>query len=255
MMTRRNLGLCLLVFLFAAGCASLKPVPLDPDFWRQKGGRVGIVLEQYPPAQVVVDVSTINMFAGQRQYIYGGTLNSPEFDYEPLRYSEMQPLRDAVARMTPDPFFTVRDYLVQGLRERGFDAFKLERPLVVKDLPKFKEGSGEGIYADRDFREVGRSVHADYLLLIDLVRYGPYAHYLDLNNDYMEVRAQTRAELLDAKTNRILWRTGYKEGDHRKAVNAIASRPDQIPAVIEAQKDLLSEVARALSREFFSSGH
>lgn len=253
MIARKNLSLFLIIILLAAGCASLKPVPMEPDFWHQRDKRVGIVLRQYPPAELVVDVSTINMFAGQRQYIYGGILNSPEVDYEPLRYSEMQALREAVARMTPEAFFHAREYFSKGLVERGFDAFNLVKPLVVKDLPRF-EGGGEGSFETRDFREYGGSAHADYILLIDLVRYGPYVHYLDLVNDYMEVRAETRAELLDAKTNRVLWRTGYKEGDHRRAVKASVSRPDQIPAVIDAQNDLLNEAARALSREFFSTG-
>jgi len=249
----RNLVLFLFVFLVATGCAFLKPVPMDPQFWHQRGKRVGIALKQYPPAELTVDVSTINMFAGQRQYIYGGILNSPEVDYEPLRYSETQPLRDAVSRMTPEAFFPVREYFAQGLMQRGFESFNLEKPLVAKDLPRFKESNGEGIFEDMDFREVGSSVDADYILLIDLVRYGPYVHYLDLVNDYMEVRAETRAELLDAKTNRVLWRTGYKEGDHRKAVNATTTRPDQIPFIMGAQNDLLNDVARSLAREFFST--
>jgi len=250
--TVKNTGLFLIIVLIASGCASLKSVPMEPDFWHQRGKSVAIVLEKYPPAELVVDVSTINMFGGQRQYIYGGILNSPEVDYEPLRYAEMRPLREAVARMTPEAFFPVREYMAKGLTESGFNSFNLEKPLVKKDLPGFK-GSGEGVYETRDFRGYGSDVHADYLLLIDLVRYGPYVHYIDMVNDYMEVRAETRAELVDAKTNRVLWRTGYREGDHRKAVNATTTRPDQIPTVIDAQNELLNEVARAISREFFST--
>jgi hypothetical protein len=198
-------------------------------------------------------VSTINAFAGQRQYIYGGRLNSPEVDYEPMRYSELQPLRDAVARMTPDSFFHVREYFIKGFQDHGFDAFNMDKPLVVKDLPKFKDGNDEGIFEDRDFREKGSSVHADYILLVNLLYYGPYAHYFDFYNDYVEVRVQIRAELLDTKTNRIVWRTGYKEGDLRKAVDATTYRPDQIPVIIDAQNELLNEAAMALSREFFPS--
>jgi hypothetical protein len=170
-----------------------------------------------------------------------------------MRYSELQPLRDAVDRMTPDSFFIVREILLSGLQDRGFEAFKMDKPLIINDLPRFKDSNGEGIYECRDFRETGSSVHVDYILLVELTRYGPYVHYVDFYNDYVEVRAQIRARLLDAKTNRIVWRTGYKQGDMRKPVDASTSRPDQIPAILDAQNGLLNEAAGVLSREFFSS--
>jgi hypothetical protein len=124
---------------------------------------------------------------------------------------------------------------------------------VGKDLSRFKDGEGNGHYENRDFRELGKSSGADYLVVIKLDSYGPYCHFIDLYNDYVEVQAQAQAELIDAKTNRILWKTGYSQGGFRKAVQATTYRPDQIPVIIDAQRKLLSEAARSLSEELFTS--
>jgi hypothetical protein len=253
-MKTRVLGvLLILLSLYIGGCATFKPVPLNPQFWQQEGKKVGVVLLTYPPGETIVAVSTINRFAGAREFIYGGMLESPEVDYEPMRYAETRPLREAVEKLDARDFSKAQDIFVQGLKERGFKAFKIERPLVKKDLPRFTGGKNEGPYEDRDFRETGKSSGADYLIVVYLIRYGPYAHYTDFYNDYVEVRVQAQAEMLDMKTNRILWRTGLSQGDFRKSVDATTYRPDETPIIIDAQKKLLSDAASSLASDFFSS--
>jgi len=51
---------------------------------------------------------------------------------------------------------------------------------------------------------------------------------------------------------RIIWRTGWSQGDLRKEVNASCFRPDQIPVIVDALKGLLTDAAPSLSRDFFS---
>lgn len=252
MKTRVVMSLLILLAFYMGGCASLKPVPLNPQFWQQQGKRVGVVFEAYPPGETIVQVSTVNRFAGARQYIYGGMLQSPEHDYEPMRYAEVRSLREAVDKLDAGEFTKAQDLFVAGLKEKRFDAFKITKPILEKEMPKFKDGTGNGQYETRDFRELGKSSGADYLILVKLDRYGPYCHFIDLYNDYVEVQAQAYAELLDAKTNRVLWRTGASQGDFRKAVNATTYRPDQTPIIMDEQKKLLGDAAASLAKDFFS---
>ena len=252
MKNRVIIGLLILLASYIVGCASLKPIPLNPQFWHQQGKRVGVVLAAYPPGETIVNVDTINRFAGARQYIYGGMLQSPNHDYEPMRYAEVRPLREAVDKLNAGEFSKVQGLFVESLKEKGFDAFKVEHAIVEKDLPHFKDGMGNGRYENRDFRELGGSSGADYIIVIKLGSYGPSCHFIDFYNDYVEVRAQAQAELIDAKTNLILWKTGYSEGDFRKPVDATTYGPDQIPIIIDAQKKLLSDAAVSLYKDFFS---
>ena len=252
MKNRVIIGLLILLAFYIVGCASLEPIPLNPQFWHQQGKRVGVVLAAYPPGETIVNVDTINGFAGARQFIYGGMLQSPNHDYEPMRYAEVRPLREAVEKLNAGEFSKVQELFVESLKEKGFDAFKVERAIVEKDLPHFKDGMGNGRYENRDFRKLGESSGADYIIVIKLGSYGPSCHFIDFYNDYVEVRAQAQAELIDVKTNVILWKTGYSEGDFRKPVDATTYRPDQIPIIIDAQKKLLSDAAVSLYKDFFS---
>jgi hypothetical protein len=247
-----TVGLLTSLIFSLGGCASLKSIPLDPAFWQLEGKRVGVALMVYPPAETIVDANTINSFAGSRQYVFGGVLQSPEMDIEPMRFSETKHLRDATEELNATGFSSVQDLFISGLRDKGFAAIKLDKPIEKKQLPRFKGESKNGPFASRDYRDRARGAAVDYLIVIELENYGVYCHYIDLYNDYVEARAHARAELVDAATNRIIWRTGWSQGDFRKEVNASCSRPDQIPVIVDALNGLLTDAASSLSRDFFS---
>jgi len=252
--TRRAASLLALALVFLAGCASLRPVPLDPGFWqREQGRRVGVALLAFPQGETLIDAPRRTpFFIPSSRYSFGGMPWNDEYDDYPLRLAETRPLRQAVERLDAREFSRAQDLFVEGLKAKGFAAFKIEEPVEKKQLPRFKDGGDEAPYEGKDYRELGKASNADYLVLVELVRYGPYCHYIDLYNDYLEVQVHARAVMLDAGTNRILWRTGWSQGDFRRAVDAAPYRPDKTPAVIDAQKALLGDAAASLARELFS---
>ncbi|HVN72149.1 MAG TPA: hypothetical protein VMU10_09025 [Desulfomonilia bacterium] len=244
------ISLSLMVILLG-GCASLKPIPLDRQFWQKhEGDRVGVVLFPYPPAETIVNVSDTGPYTRVSQYIYGGTLQSPDMDSAP-RFTEEMRIQQAAQQLDVREFSRLQGLFVKGLNERGFNAFKVGQPGNTKAIPTFKGVQDKDTYESRDFRAFGKAQGADYLVLIELTSYGPACNYIDLNSYSAEVRAHARAELLDVSTNRILWRTGWSQGEFQKTVNASCSVPEQIPVIMDAQKRLLDDAADALSRDFF----
>jgi len=232
-----------LVAVFLGACASFEPVPLDPQFWQQqKEKKVAVALMAYPPAETIVN----------EKHVYGGKLQAPIREHEPVRFAEATRLLHAAQAQDAGGFSPVQDLFVEGLTDKGFIAFKVDQPIDEDKIPKFKGIHASGTYENRDYREFGRDLAADYLILIELVSYGPACHYIDINSDYTEVRAHAQAELLDVKTNHILWRTGWSQGNFIKPLDASCSRSDQIPIIMEALKNLLGDAASFLSHDFFS---
>jgi hypothetical protein len=229
--------------VFLGACASLEPVPLDPQFWQQQTGKkVGVALMAYPPAETIIN----------EKYVYGGRLQAPIREHKPVRFTEAMRLLQAAQAQGAGEFSPVQDLFVDGLKNNGFIAFKVDQPIDQNKIPKFKGIHAFGTYENRDYREFGKDAAADYLILTELVSYGPACHYIDINSDYTEVRAHAQAELLDVETNHILWRTGWSQGDFIKPVDASCSRPEQIPIIMDALKNLLGDAASSLSHDFFS---
>ena len=232
-----------LVAVFLGACASLEPVPLDPQFWQQQTGKkVEVALMAYPPAETIVN----------EKHVYGGRLQAPIREPKPVRFTEAMRLLYAAQAQDAGEFSSIQDLFVEGLKNNGFIASKVDQPIDQDKIPKFKGIHAFGTYEERDYREFGKDASADYLMLIELVSYGPACHYIDINSDYTEVRAHAQAELLDVKTNQVLWRTGWSQGDFNKSVDASCSRPEQIPIIMDALKNLLGDAASSLSHDFFT---
>jgi hypothetical protein len=121
---------------------------------------------------------------------------------------------------------------------------------VKKEIPKRETTDKAGPLEMRDFRKLGQARAADYLMVIELVNYGPYCHYVFAYNDHMSVDVDVRAELIDARTNRVLWR---KVKTFNRLVKASCSNQDHIPIITGALQTLLSDASLLLPYEFFSS--
>jgi hypothetical protein len=247
MKTRIVSGLLILLLLYPGGCAVHKSITLDPHFWQQQGKRVGVYLLAFPLAKATEFATPTYIFGNVSPLAQGEPLWNNDMDYEPLRLSDMRPLQQASQEQGAEEFSRVQDLFVEGLRGRGFTAFKVQPPMTKKYLPTFKGGK-EGPYEKRDYRGLGKTRNADYLIVIELVRYGPYCHYIYAYNDHMEVQVQVRAEMLDMRDNRILWKMG--ENFHRP-VDASCSDRDQIPIITDALKNLLADAAQSVPRSFF----
>ncbi len=251
MKSRIVLGILIPVLLCPGGCSSVRPIPLDPHFWQQQGKKIGVVLLTPPPAETTRLAPQTGAFNPSAPFALNNEPWLEDMAAEPLRLAEMKPLQKAVLKLDAREFYLVQDLFVNGLRRRGFSAFKVEQPVVESLLPRFGGWDMGRSYEETDFRGLGKSFGADYLVVVHLVRYGPYCHYVHAYNDRMAVEAQVHAELIDAKTNRILWRTGGKRYDFSSPVNASCGNEEDIPVISEALRDLLGNAAQTLSRDFF----
>ncbi len=252
MKTRIVIGPLMLLLLFFWGCSSSRPIHLDSRFWKQQQGkRVGVIVLALPPAAITESVTVTRVVKPPDElgFVEGPWMDDAE--YQPLRIAEMKPLQMEILELDAREFFQVQDLFVSGLRQRGFSAFKINEYITERSLPPFSGGLVESLYATADYRGLGKAYGADYLVVIRLVRYGPYCHYVYAYNDHMAVEAQTHAELIDTRTNRILWRAGYDRDKFQRSVEASCGNEEEIPVISVALKTLLSDAAVTLAQDFF----
>jgi hypothetical protein len=241
----------LLVFL--TGCASLKPIPLEEGFWQEKGKRVGVVLITFPPADVLIRTTPQPLGFGGRLNPFNSNMSDySEYTDAPLIMAETRSLHDASKELTAEEFSAIQDIFVQGLKDKGFSAFAAVNRIDEDTLPFFKGGLRDAVYENRDFRNFGKSVKADYIVVIHLKNYGIICRYIDLNNYDVEVYADVNALMIEVATNKVLWRTGMAEGAFTRTVNATCSRPDHTPIILDGLKALLGEAAKGIAGHFFS---
>jgi hypothetical protein len=238
--------ICLLIIL--TGCASLRSVQLNQSFWQDKGKRVGVALDVLPPAEVLMDISG---GLGQATDSSSIPIESPDAMNYPVQFHNTMPLYYASRELDGKAFEVIQDLLIQGLKDRGFDAFKVEDHIDVKQLPRFTRGNGNGIHESIDYREISRSAGADYLILMDLRHYGTICRYLGLNILEVDVYADIRGEMIEAATNRVLWRTGISDGYLTRTVNATSTQNDQIKIIFDGMDKLLLDAAKKTSQKFF----
>jgi hypothetical protein len=253
MKSRIVLGILIPVLLYQGGCSSIRPIHLDPQFWQQQGKKIGVVLLTLPPAETTKLAIQTETFDPSAPFALNNQPWMEDMVCEPLRIADVKTLQKAVLKLDAREFSLVQDLFVNGLKARGFSAFKVDQPVMRGCFPKFRERDIRRSFERTDFRGLGTTYGADYLIVIDLVRYGPYCHYVYAYNDHMAVEAQARAELIDAKTNRILWRTGGKQYDFSRPINASCGNEDDIPIISYALRKLLENTAKAISRDFFAT--
>jgi len=243
-----------LLMAFLTGCVSLEPIRLKEDFWQEKGKRIGVVLVVFPPAEMVVNSPPTTMFYGEHPFMPDSSL----WDYsgyaeQPLRMAETRPLRDASKRLDAQEFAAIQDLFVQGLKDKGFAAFPVDNRIDPKAMPGFKGGGGDAVYESKDFGDLAKTLGADYLIIIRLRHYGTLCRYIGLNNYEVEVYAEVKAEMIEAATNRVLWRTGGNEGRFSRTVSATCARPDHTPIILDGLKALLKDAAKETAGQFFPS--
>ena len=243
-----------LLMAFLTGCASLKPIQLKEEFWQEKGKRLGVALVVFPPAEIVVNSPPTMMFYGEHPFMSDSSmLDYSEYTEQQLRMAETRPIRDASKELNAQEFAVVQDLFVQGLKDKGFAAFPVDNRIDPKSLKGFKGGSGDAVYESKDFRDLAKTLGTDYLIIIRLKHYGTLCRYIDLNNYEVEVYAEVKAEMIEAATNIVLWRTGGNEGRFSRTVSATCARPDHTPIILDGLKALLGDAAKEIAGQFFSS--
>jgi hypothetical protein len=245
--------LALLMLCFWA-CSVSRPIHPDPQLMKGLQGRkVGVVLLTIPPGGITEGVTTTRILMPpdpNNPLVEGPWMD--EAEYQPIRLAEMRPLQQAVLDGGSGEFSLVQDMFVEGLRRRGAVSFKVEQPVASRSLPVFTGGLQKKFYPAVDYRYLGKSCGAHLLMVIELLDFGPYCHYIHATNDYTQVRVEARVSLIDVATNRILWKIGKGRGAFRRDVEASCGKEEEIPVIMAAMDKLLSQASTALYLEFFS---
>jgi hypothetical protein len=249
---RAGMAWCALVLAVCWGCA--RPAAIHPGLELLKGlqgKKVGVVLLTIPPGGISESAAATRVVTPPNdQGVMGGPWQD-DAEYEPIRIAERRPLQQAVVEWGSGEFSLVQDMFVEGLKRRRVASFKVEEPVSARSLPEFKSGLGRKLYPAVDYRYLARSHGADSLVVIELKDFGPYCHYIYATNDYTEVRADASVSLVDAATNRILWKTGRGRERFRTSVEARCGSEEQIPVIMGAMDKLLYRVADGMYLDFF----
>jgi hypothetical protein len=240
----------IMIFLltFLTGCTSLRSVQLNQSFWQERGKRVAVALEVVGPPEVIMDISG---GLGQMTNSSSIPIESPDAMEYPNQFHNTMPLYSASKTLDGKAFDIARDLLIQGLKERGLDAFNVEGHIEMEKLPRFTGDRSDGTYENMDFSRISKSIGADYIILMDIKYYGMICRYLGLDLLGVDVYADIRGEMIEASTNRILWRTGLADGYLSRTVDVTSTQPDQIKTIFDGMDKLLIDASKNISQKFF----
>jgi hypothetical protein len=223
----------LTVALLAGACAS--SIPLNSSFWNRKGETVTVGLATLPDA-------------------HAHRVGSEMLLDLAINKAMAEKLDSKMRQVAPTLLGTVSDDFVKQLHERGFVATKAGDPLAVDSFEKFKGPSGESRYFDRDIRPLAKTLGADMLLLITVRRYGTLRNYygfipLGAPKALFDVRGQ----MIDLKTNQLLWEKSTSDDEATVAVNGEWSEPPDYPNLVTALQAAVPKSMDHLERRFFAT--
>lgn len=238
------------LLLFLGGCASLEPRPLPDEFWSNTGKRVGIAFTDMPEAELSIQITTTSMFfSPHSHWPFEGISGMDDMNEHPLLLAETRPLRNSLEGYEPRSFTTVADLFVERLALNNFTGVRFDEPIQLKDYPRFKRDGS--MYASRDVRSLGQRSGVDYLVVIELRRYGVFCHYLDFYNHYTEAISWVKAEMIDCSTNELLWRARSPVGGVREDASGMCGRTSDIPTILDALDAVLGMSASIIMEDFF----
>jgi hypothetical protein len=224
----RSLAVAALL-LGLVGCAPAR-VALKPSFWKDNPHRVGVATVAPPQlaaykagSQGLLDMAINSAMAGS--------------------------LEEHLQRLDVSGFSTVADQYVKKLNERGINARRLAQTVAPLTFPEFTSSSSDE-FAERDLRTLAGKEDLDMLILLSVQQCGTQrAYYGFIPLGPPQALCVSKGELIDLKTNQILWRT-YQNNE--QALQSVAGEWDEPPhfsnvtvainqSLIQSQKFLVGE--------------
>ncbi|HUT72305.1 MAG TPA: hypothetical protein VMW89_16665 [Desulfatiglandales bacterium] len=149
----------------------------------------------------------------------------------------------------PGNFARVQGLFAEKLQAAGFTVVKLGDKVNLKHLPKGKLSSSE--YPQHDYRPVGQRAGVDRLIVLQLTGFGTACLFMGTYPQGTQVKIQVRGEMIDVKTNKLLWRTEFAKGSFSRAVEGKCTDPADFPTIVEAVKQDVDKAVRFLYEDFF----
>ena len=216
--------------LLLSACAS--SVPLDSNFWSRKGERVGVAIAELPEA---------------RAHRVGGEMLLDAA----INKAMASKLNARMSVIGPTMMGKVTDGFVAQLEQHGFDARRLKEEIDLEAYPKF---SGEGKVFGRDLRTLGTQQDLDLLLLVTVNRYGTLRNYFGfVPTGAPKALFDVRGQLIDLKTNQLLWQTFLSDDEATVAVEGEWSEPPDYPNLVAALEKATAKSMAKLESNFFAT--
>lgn len=213
-----------------AGCATVqKPIPATPALFDNKDRAVAIAIEKMPePDQIMLGSQGLLDIAINRANA-----------------------KAIVDRLRTQDFTTVSglpESFRKGLESRQIKVVMINEPLVTEDMPKFTEGSGEGI-ALRDYRPLAKKYNADKLLLVTARSLGTIRSYygflpLGAPQGYVALTGQ----MIDLSSNRLEW---YEQVESYTAANGEWDQAPDYENLMRAVDESTRGAVAKLRGQFF----
>ena len=186
-MGRRHLAGLLLAASVLTGCATVqKPIPATSALFDNKDRTVAIAIEKMPePGQVMLGNQGLLDIVINRANAKAIVDRLQKQDFK-------------MVSGLPESFHT-------GLESRQIKVVMITEPIDTEAMPKFTEGSGDGV-ALRDYRPLAKKYNADKLLLVTARSLGTVRNYygflpLGAPRAYVALTGQ----LVNLSTNRLEW--------------------------------------------------
>lgn len=186
-MGRFHVAALLLGASILAGCATVqKPIPATSALFNNKDKTVAIALEKMPEP-------------GQRMLGSQGLLDVA------INRANAAAIVERLQRQDFTLVSGLPEDFRKGLESRQMKVVMIKEPIDTEAMPKFVEGSGEGV-ALRDYRPLAKQYNADKLLLVTARALGTKRTYygfmpLEAPQGYIALTGQ----LVDLSTNRLEW--------------------------------------------------
>ena len=104
----------------------------------------------------------------------------------------------------------------------------------------------------KDYRRIPGVEALDLLVILNVQRYGVYCYYLDSHNIFTDVNVELAGEMVDLKTNRLLWRSPFRPGRVKRASSCRCTDPGRYPVMADELGSALVEAAAGVADDFFS---
>jgi hypothetical protein len=239
----------LLVTAILISCAANKGVPVDQQFWDDRGAAVGIARSSLPDPEVTIKLGSTTISRKERTYTMSRRYQQ-DFDQEPMFLRDQRDLWHYLNAQEGKQWSKIVDVMAQRLEAHGYRTVRIEEQIDLKQMPEYVPG--ESGYAGKDYRKIPGVQGLDLLVILNVQGYGVYCYYLDSHNIYTDVNVELAGWMVDLKTNRLVWRSPFRPGRIKRTVSCTCDDPGSYPQVIEELGSALGEAAGNVADDFFS---
>ena len=230
-------------------CAANKAAPLDAGFWNDRQPVVGVALASLPEPDVTVKISSTTPFTRQKTLIMSHRYGQ-DFDEEPYILKDQRDLWNYLNSYEVKSLTGLKDIFTRGLTSRGFCIVTIDEDIDLKGLPRYTPPSSG--HARKAYRGIPQADGLDLLIVLNVKRDGTCCGYLDDHNIYSDVTATLSGEMIDLRTNRLLWRSTYRTGRVTGSSSSRCDDPDTYPRIRGELGSALVEAAGEVANDFFS---